>query len=198
MPILPRYACPHPQLIIIEAMVPCYRGCRQARSPQINAGFRRVCFCNTHLQCTRIRRRIGNLALRIGPLRSSKRAAPRQDTSCLSNPSGRRCRQSPWRRHPSRPSPRIVFLVRAVFGGTRDEGGLEAELLRRLEIVVARGRHHHLLRFQAQQLSRAKIGFRIWACSARTVRPTSRGPTAGRRISPCWSKARRCRWRAAR
>ena len=55
----------------------------------------------------------------------------------------------------------IVFLERAVFGRPRDEGGLQAELLRGLQIVVVRGDHHHLLRRQAEQLCRAKIGFRI-------------------------------------
>src|SRR6266700_5706099 len=46
----------------------------------------------------------------------------------------------------------IVFLQRAIFGGTRDEGRPQAELLRRLEIVIVRGHHHHLLRRKAEQL----------------------------------------------
>src|SRR5436189_3159483 len=39
---------------------------------------------------------------------------------------------------------KIVFLVRAIFGRPRHEGGLQAEFLRGLQIVVVGCDHHHL------------------------------------------------------
>src|ERR1700752_4696766 len=56
---------------------------------------------------------------------------------------------------------KIVFLVRAVFGGPCDKGGLQSELPRGFQVVVVGCDHHHFLRLEAEQLGRAEIGFGI-------------------------------------
>src|SRR5882757_2219950 len=66
MPILPRYSCPHPQLIIIEAMVPCYRDADKHDSCVLKWFSPGVLLQHQFALHSNARRRIGALALRIG------------------------------------------------------------------------------------------------------------------------------------
>src|SRR3984885_3261370 len=55
----------------------------------------------------------------------------------------------------------IEFLQRAVSGPARDEGGLQAQLLRGFQVAIMRGHHHHLLRLETKQARSAEGGFGI-------------------------------------